>query len=60
MQSILPWRPVPARVEFKVGKPPKEPQVAPAQPAAASVSGTEDALNALLAFGEQFDNIIIQ
>ena len=49
----------PARVEFKVGKAPKDVPAAPSQPAAAS-SSTEDALNALLAFGEQFDNIVIQ
>ena len=51
-----------ARVEFKVGKPPKQteaPLAPPVQPGAA-VSEEEDALNALLAFGEQFDNIVIQ
>lgn len=51
-----------ARVEFKIGKPPKQteaPLAPPVQPGAA-VSEEEDALNALLAFGEQFDNIVIQ
>lgn len=51
-----------ARVEFKVGKPPKQADTAPVPPvqAVAAVSEEEDALNALLAFGEQFDNIVIQ
>ncbi len=51
------------RVELKVGKPPKQEAVAPAvsTPAPAPVEDNpEDALNALLAFGEQFDNIVIQ
>ena len=53
----------PARVELKVGKPPKQETAAPVPPEPASVpvqEETEDALNALLAFGEQFDNIVIQ
>ena len=53
----------PARVELKVGKPPKQEAVAPAVSTLAPApveEDPEDALNALLAFGEQFDNIVIQ
>ena len=49
------------RVEFKVGKPPKQTEAAPVPVTeAAAAPEEEDALNALLAFGEQFDNIVIQ
>ena len=54
---------MPVRVELKVGRPPKQETAAPAvsTPAPAPVEeDPEDALNALLAFGEQFDNIVIQ
>lgn len=46
----------PARVELKVGKPPKQTAAEPMAPAKAE----EDPLDALLAFGGQFDNIVIQ
>ena len=56
---------MPVRVEFKVGKPPQNPVTqgdvtVVQQQSSVSADETEDALNALLAFGEQFDNIVIQ
>ena len=51
----------PARVEFKVGMPPAQTAAAPAaQPVPEVKAPAEDALDALLAFGEQFDNIVIK
>ncbi len=51
----------PARVEIKVGQPPKQ-QPPATQPPQADPAGedTKNALEELLAFGEQFDNIVIQ
>ena len=47
------------RVSIVTGKPPQEePQAAPAEPEGAEP--LRDALDELLAFGEQFDNIVIQ
>ena len=52
----------PTRLEVKVGQPPRQTPPAPeAREPEQSVRQTaEDPLNALLAFGEQFDNIVIQ
>ena len=48
-----------AWVSIVTGKPPQEePQAAPAGPEGAEP--LRDALDELLAFGEQFDNIVIQ
>lgn len=49
-----------SRVSVIAGKPPAEDLAAPAQQPAAPVQGSGDALDALLAFGEKFDNIKIQ
>ena len=47
------------RVSVITGKPPAEASSQPA-PAPQPEAPAEDALDALLAFGEQFDNIVIQ
>ena len=49
-----------ARVSVIAGKPPAEDLAAPAPQPQAPVQESEDALDALLAFGEKFDNIKIQ
>ena len=49
----------PTRVELKVGKPPKQAE-ATQSPRSAATQSAEDPLDALLAFGQQFDNIVIQ
>ncbi len=48
---------MPVRVELKVGKPPQQPVIQAGTVSAAD--NTEDAFNSLLAFGGQFDNIVI-
>ena len=56
----------PTRIELKVGKPPKQevsqpvPQTPVSTAAGAAVEISGDPLDALVAFGEQFDNIVIQ
>ena len=56
----------PTRIELKVGKPPKQevsqpvPQTPVSTSAGAAVEISGDPLDALVAFGEQFDNIVIQ
>lgn len=56
----------PTRIELKVGKPPKQevsqpvPQTPVSTAAGAAVEHSGDPLDALVAFGEQFDNIVIQ
>ena len=56
------WFHEPARLEIKVGKPPRPMPSAPEvrEPEQSVGQEAEDPLNALLAFGEQFDNIVIQ
>lgn len=52
----------PVRIELKVGKPTEQaqPQAAPAAQPAPAAPEQEDPMKELLAFGEQFDNIVIQ
>ena len=60
------WFGAPTRIELKVGKPPKQelsqpvPQMQVSTAAGSAVEVQEDPLDALLAFGQQFDNIVIQ
>ena len=49
-----------SRVSVIAGKPPAEDLAGPAAQTAAPAQGSGDALDALLAFGEKFDNIKIQ
>ena len=49
-----------SRVSVIAGKPPAEDLAAPVPQTAAPAQGSGDALDALLAFGEKFDNIKIQ